>query len=174
MNMKTIVSAAIAASLGVASLAQADTGRHDRGADHDRQGWQQQRDQRWDGQRQGWRGEQERYHGEQRQWRQPSPQYQQRSYATPQHGYDARMYGGRPAYGYNDSYGNYRHDGGARYVRGGYLPRQYMAQRYWVNDWHARRLAPPPYGYQWVQSDAGDMILVALATGLIANVLFNQ
>lgn len=61
----------------------------------------------------------------------------------------------------------------ARYWAGGYAP-EYRAQRYWVRDWRARRLAEPPRGYQWVQTDTGDLLLMAIATGLIANVIISQ
>ncbi|HSH90536.1 MAG TPA: RcnB family protein [Ramlibacter sp.] len=43
-----------------------------------------------------------------------------------------------------------------------------------MNDWRARHLNAPPYGYQWMQVDNGDYVLMALATGLIANLLMNQ
>jgi Ni/Co efflux regulator RcnB len=58
-------------------------------------------------------------------------------------------------------------------VRGGYAP-EYREQRYWVRDWRARRLSAPPRGYQWVQTDTGDLLLMAIATGLIANVVLAQ
>jgi Ni/Co efflux regulator RcnB len=60
------------------------------------------------------------------------------------------------------------------YYRGGYVPDRYRSQRYWVRDWRARHLAPPPQGYQWVETDTGDVLLVALATGLIASIVLNQ
>jgi Ni/Co efflux regulator RcnB len=62
-----------------------------------------------------------------------------------------------------------------RYQRGDHLPYQFRQRHYYVNDWRAHRgLYAPPYGYQWVQADSGDYLLVALATGLIANLLLNQ
>ena len=42
-----------------------------------------------------------------------------------------------------------------------------------VNDWRARHLSQPPYGHQWMQVN-GDYLLIALATGLIANLLLSQ
>lgn len=60
-----------------------------------------------------------------------------------------------------------------RFHRGGYLPTQYRSHGYHVNDWHAHQgLYAPPYGHQWVQVGS-DFLLVALATGLIANLLVN-
>ncbi|MBI2771635.1 MAG: RcnB family protein [Burkholderiales bacterium] len=65
-----------------------------------------------------------------------------------------------------------RHNG---WVRGGYVQPQYRGHQYVVNDWRARQLYAPPYGYQWVQADdSGEYALVALATGLIAQLLLNQ
>ena len=63
---------------------------------------------------------------------------------------------------------------GHQFQRGGYVPHEYRARQSIVNDWHARRLHAPPAGHQWMQADNGDYLLVALATGLIANLLFNQ
>jgi Ni/Co efflux regulator RcnB len=51
---------------------------------------------------------------------------------------------------------------------GGY----YNGPRYVVSNWGAYPgLYAPPYGYQWVRTDAGDFILMAIATGLIANLI---
>jgi Ni/Co efflux regulator RcnB len=60
-----------------------------------------------------------------------------------------------------------------RFRRGGYLPPEYRGRAYVVNDWRARRLSAPPRGYHWVR-DGSDFVLVAIATGLIAQVLLNQ
>jgi Ni/Co efflux regulator RcnB len=58
-----------------------------------------------------------------------------------------------------------------RFQRGAYLPHEYRSHGYYVNDWRAHRgLYAPPYGHQWVQVGS-DYMLVALATGLIANLL---
>ncbi len=60
-----------------------------------------------------------------------------------------------------------------RYHRGDRLPLEYRSYNYVVNDWHSHRLAPPPYGYHWVQVGA-DYILVAIATGIILDLLLNH
>lgn len=39
-------------------------------------------------------------------------------------------------------------------------------------DWRSHGLYAPPSGHQWVQVDS-EFVLVALATGLIANLLIN-
>jgi Ni/Co efflux regulator RcnB len=61
-----------------------------------------------------------------------------------------------------------------QYQRGGYAPQEYRSHRYAVHDWNRYHLSAPPHGHQWVQSDNGDFLLIALATGLIANLLLNQ
>lgn len=85
----------------------------------------------------------------------------------------------------NDQRRDYRNNGDDRhpgergagpnhsYYRGGYLPPQYRTRQYVVEDWRAHRLSAPPRGYQWVQS-GGDYILVAIATGVILNLLLNN
>ncbi len=57
--------------------------------------------------------------------------------------------------------------------KGGRLPNEYRNKQYVVNDWRSHRLSAPPRGYQWVQT-GGDYVLVAVATGLIAQILLNQ
>ncbi len=46
-------------------------------------------------------------------------------------------------------------------------------RRYVVSDWSRRGLHAPPRGYQWVRenSNSGDYLLVAAATGMIASIL---
>lgn len=51
--------------------------------------------------------------------------------------------------------------------RGHYLPTAYYAPSYYV-DYRPYQLAPPPYGHHWVRVGS-DVLLVALATGLIAD-----
>jgi Ni/Co efflux regulator RcnB len=50
------------------------------------------------------------------------------------------------------------------------LPRGYYGRPYYV-DYNYYRLPPPPYGYGWVRVDR-DVVLVALATGLIIDALY--
>lgn len=59
------------------------------------------------------------------------------------------------------------------YYRGDRLPAEYRHRNYVVNDWRGHRLSAPPRGHQWVQS-GGDYILVAVATGIIAQLLLGQ
>lgn len=60
----------------------------------------------------------------------------------------------------------------ARYWRRGeYLPPAYRSRGYYV-DYRAYRLPPPPRGYAYYRN-GDDVILTAIATGLIASVLFD-
>jgi len=68
----------------------------------------------------------------------------------------------------------YAEPGRHRFYRGGYLPYEYRGRPYYVNNWNAYPgLYAPPYGYQWMNVD-GEFLLVALATGLIANALVSS
>jgi Ni/Co efflux regulator RcnB len=42
-----------------------------------------------------------------------------------------------------------------------------------VNDWRGHGLRTPPRGYQWVQT-GGDYVLVAIATGIISELLLSR
>lgn len=57
--------------------------------------------------------------------------------------------------------------------RGGRLPSDYRGRQYVVDDWRGHHLSSPPRGYHWVQTGA-DYVLVAVATGIIAQVLLGQ
>jgi Ni/Co efflux regulator RcnB len=56
--------------------------------------------------------------------------------------------------------------------RGDRLPADYRDHNYVVDDWRDDGLQPPPRGYHWVSVN-GDYILVAVATGVIANILLS-
>jgi Ni/Co efflux regulator RcnB len=83
----------------------------------------------------------------------------------------------------NDGRGNnqqQRFDRGERgagpdhaYYRGERMPPQYRTRQYIVEDWRGHNLSAPPRGYQWVQS-GGDYVLVAIATGIILQLLLNN
>ena len=59
------------------------------------------------------------------------------------------------------------------YYRGDRLPVEYRHRHYVVDDWRGHRLSAPPRGYHWVQS-GGDYILVAIATGIILQILLGR
>lgn len=62
---------------------------------------------------------------------------------------------------------------GPEFRRGGYIPREYRNPTYYITDYRPYRLSPPPRNHQWVQVGA-DYVLIALATGIIANIVLNQ
>ena len=86
------------------------------------------------------------------------------------------------------NYGNDRHDNGhgqyqgmhdrgqheGWYRKGGRMPSDYRGRRYVVNDWRHERLRPPPRGYHWVRSDNGDFLLVAITSGVIADLILRH
>jgi Ni/Co efflux regulator RcnB len=50
------------------------------------------------------------------------------------------------------------------------VPPEYRQRQYVVDNWHDYRLSAPPRGYQWV-GVGGDYLLVAIASGLVFNVI---
>jgi Ni/Co efflux regulator RcnB len=69
-----------------------------------------------------------------------------------------------PGYGYRPYVRNYS------WRRGAYVPVAYRT--YYVQDPYYYGLSAPPRGHRWVYAD-GNFVLMALATGLIANVVAN-
>ncbi|RZL11071.1 MAG: hypothetical protein EOP40_04065 [Rubrivivax sp.] len=59
------------------------------------------------------------------------------------------------------------------FARGQRLPVAYRGHGYVVNDWRGRHLQAPPRGHQWVQVGR-DQMLVAIATGVIAQLILSQ
>lgn len=59
-----------------------------------------------------------------------------------------------------------------RWARGEYMHRDYLADRYYVRDYRAYNLAPPPYGYRYVRpyQDDDTYYMVQIATGLISQI----
>ena len=65
----------------------------------------------------------------------------------------SRYYGWAPGHRYRDYYG------GPVYV---------------VNDYGRYHVRRPPYGYHWVRDDAGNLLMVAIASGIIADLVFHH
>jgi Ni/Co efflux regulator RcnB len=57
--------------------------------------------------------------------------------------------------------------------KGQRLPAEYRHRQYVVDDWRGHHLTAPPRGYHWVQT-GGDYVLVAIATGVILQLLLNH
>lgn len=60
------------------------------------------------------------------------------------------------------------------WVRGGHYYGSGYAPTYVVNDWGYYGLRSPPRGYYWRRSDTGDFLLVAITTGIIADLLLHH
>ncbi len=80
-------------------------------------------------------------------------------------------YGPPPSAYYNRSdfrpdYRNWR--------RGDRLPAYYRSNYVVVNDYGRYRLRAPPRGYHYVRDDRGDILLAAIATGIILSVIANH
>jgi Ni/Co efflux regulator RcnB len=74
---------------------------------------------------------------------------------------------GRVAYERHDQRGA---GPGHAWYRGDRLPAEYRHRSYVVDDWRGHQLSAPPRGYQWVQT-GGDFVLVAIASGIIAQLV---
>ncbi len=59
-----------------------------------------------------------------------------------------------------------------RYYRGATLPYEDRS-RWYVRDYGRYGYAPPPRGYGYYRTDTGDVVLAALATGVIISLLSN-
>jgi Ni/Co efflux regulator RcnB len=57
--------------------------------------------------------------------------------------------------------------------KGERMPAEYRHQQYVVDDWRGHDLSAPPRGYHWVQT-GGDYVLIAITTGIIAELLLNR
>ena len=53
------------------------------------------------------------------------------------------------------------------------LSNEYRHRNYAVDDWRGHHLSAPPRGYQWVQTGS-DYVLIAIATGIIAQILLGR
>ena len=77
---------------------------------------------------------------------------------------------GPPPHAHGPRYGAGPHH---NWVRGSRIPPQYRTRHYVLNDWHGHRLSRPPRGYHWVQNGS-DYLLVAIATGVIAQIILSH
>lgn len=160
MNKKALVFAVAAVLATGAASAQSYDYRNDRNDGYERGTRYERQDRNHDG----------RYDSRDRQ-------------LSSQRGYDSRN-----GYDRHDRYDRYdrndnrsardygRNNYGHSYYqmrRGERLSHQYQDRRYVVSDWRAHRLHQPQRGHHWVQA-GNDYVLVAIATGIIAQVLMNH
>jgi Ni/Co efflux regulator RcnB len=82
----------------------------------------------------------------------------------------------RQSHNERDDHNNRYEERGAgpdhNFRRGERLPVYYRHPYYVVDDWRGHRLSAPPRGYHWVQTGS-DYVLVAIATGIIFQILVN-
>ncbi|MDL5365142.1 RcnB family protein [Xanthomonas sp. NCPPB 2654] len=77
--------------------------------------------------------------------------------------------------GYRDGYRRrpdvvyYRHPGPPPWARG----QRYYGPNYVVYDYDRYQVRRPPYGYRWVRDDRGNLLMVAIASGIIADLVLN-
>jgi Ni/Co efflux regulator RcnB len=57
--------------------------------------------------------------------------------------------------------------------KGDHLAPEYRGNKYVVSDWRGHHLSAPPRGYHWVNA-GGDYVLVAVASGVIADLLLSH
>ena len=170
MTLATFPRLAAAILMGAALLAASpvDAGRRGRGGDHRhehrdwndrdyRQGYRDGRrdDRRWDRQ------------NDRRDWRRDH-----RGRVVYREVYPV------PTYGYGPPprvvYGHPGHRPPPRWSRGYRIHDYGWAPTYVVVDYGRYGLRHPPRGYHWRRDDRGDWLLVAIATGIIADVIFNH
>jgi Ni/Co efflux regulator RcnB len=59
------------------------------------------------------------------------------------------------------------------FKHGEHIPRELRNHQYVVTDYRAHHLNPPPRGHQWVQVGS-DYVLIAIVTGVIANIILGH
>jgi Ni/Co efflux regulator RcnB len=151
MHKKALIIALMAVCMGTGSAAYAQSrdyrGEHDQRSEHNERRDRSDRNDRFDR-----NDRHDRHDHDRRDYRRGD------RYDSPRGGYQAHD----------------RHPSGRQHFRrGAYLEPQYRGHGYVVSDWRSRRLSAPPRGAHWVQAN-GDYALVAIATGLITQVLLNQ
>lgn len=158
--MKKLVIAALAATTAVTGVMSAGVaaaqpgyygGDHDRGRDHgDRDDHDRGRGHHDDGDRRDWGRGHGRYERDWDRW------YRHDRWAGGGH----RYYGGH--YGYNGYRGHWRT--GERYP-------YWRENRYVIYDYGAYRLPPPRPGYRYYRDDNGDIVMAAIASGVIGLII---
>jgi Ni/Co efflux regulator RcnB len=86
------------------------------------------------------------------------------------HGYDRDW--DDDDHGHHD---NGRHEGWYKpYRRGDRVDVVYLQPRYYVPDYRVYHLAPPPPGHRYIRYPDGRVLLVAIASGVIADIILNH
>jgi len=75
----------------------------------------------------------------------------------------------------DDRHDNGRHLGWDKhYGRGDRLPERYRVREYYVDDYYRYHLHEPRPGYRWVRGDDGQFVLIAIATGIITDIVLGN
>lgn len=116
------------------------------------------------------RGEPHRYeqHRGDRDYRYDPRDRRDYRYDRRDHRRDYRRYQPRGYYGQRPYYYDY-----GRYSRGEVYP-HYRDSRYIVNDYHRYGLPAPQRGYRYYRSDNGDIVMAAIAGGIIGLIIGSQ
>jgi Ni/Co efflux regulator RcnB len=160
MRMNRFVVGAVASLLALGTVAPAFADDH-RGRGHDRREWRDDRgrghdrhdrhDNRRDDRRHYSNGYREGYrdarHNDRRYYAPPPP----RMVYRPAPGYGS--------YGWARGHRHREYNGGPVYV---------------VNDYSRYSVRRPPRDHQWIRDDRGNLLLVAIATGIIADYVINR
>ncbi|SMQ96408.1 RcnB family protein [Xanthomonas fragariae] len=168
MNRKRIVTVVLSSILALGSFAPAAfAGDWDR--DHDRRG--PDRDQRGD-----WRNDR---HDDRREWR-DERRADRREWREDRHYYSNGYREARHQERYDDRGRGYAYYPAPVYRPGPPPPpywargQRYHGPDYVINDYDRYNLRRPPYGYRWQRDDAGNLLLVAIATGVIADLVLHH
>ena len=70
----------------------------------------------------------------------------------------------------------HKHKGWKRdhYRRGERIEVVHVERHYYVDDYEHYHLRRPPHGHRWIRTDDGKYLLVAVATGIIADILLHH
>ncbi len=157
-------------AFGFAAPAFADDDRDRRGHDRDHGGRGERHDDR-----RNWQADRR---GDQRHW-QADRRDDRRDYRRDDRREDHRAYRGGYPQGYRDArvrdrdYG-YRAPPRHSWARGQRYHDYYQGPVYVVNDYPRYHVRRPPRGHHWVRDDRGNLLMVAIATGIIADLVLNR
>ncbi|GAB3059274.1 RcnB family protein [Stenotrophomonas tumulicola] len=161
MRINRLLAGAVASVLAFGTIAPAfaDNDRH-RG--HDRREWRDDRRDHRNDHREARRDSRNDRRHDRRDWRDDRrhPGYY-RPAPPPRVVYGSPY---RPAYGRGPGYG---WKVGHRYRD------YYRGPIYVVNDYNSYHVRRPPRGHHWVRDDRGNLLLVAIATGILADYVIN-
>lgn len=130
-----------------------------RGRGHDRREWRDDRREHRDDRRE-WRDDRREWRDDRREARHDRRYHDHRYYRPAPPPRVVYRPAPRPVYSYGWQRGHRYRDyyGGPVYV---------------VNDYNRYSVRRPPYGHHWIRDDRGNLLLVAIATGIIADFVIN-